>query len=344
MRSLDPRVARALLLLVGAVVAIGLPFAVTNFQAFEFSYVLIFAIALLGLNVLTGYSGQISLGHGAFIAVGAFVTAIGTHRFGMNYLATLPLAALAAGVLGFVIGLPALRLEGIYLALATFALGVGAPDVLRKPASITGGVRGIILPPVVSPFDWLADEQFFYYICLAVAVIVFFLSWNLLRGRTGRAWRAIRDGELAARSSGVNIAAYKTLAFAISAAWAGAAGGLLALANGFVSADGFQVQLSIALLVGAIIGGIGTIEGAVIGGLVTEFLPIYAQQVLLPINKQLANAAPGATQGLLLLLIMFLARDGIAGLIRTLYLRLRVRAFGRRAVDADAEALPTAVG
>jgi len=180
-------------LLAVAIVAVGLPWVVTGFQSLQLSYVLIFAIAMLGLNILTGNSGQISLGHGAFMAVGAFVTAIVMQRFGMNMFITFPLAALICGVLGFFIGLPALRLEGIYLALATFALGVGAPDLLRKPAGITGGVRGIIVPPVISPVDWLQDEQYFYYICLAVAAVVFFVGWNLLHGKIGRAWRSIRD-------------------------------------------------------------------------------------------------------------------------------------------------------
>jgi branched-chain amino acid transport system permease protein len=324
-----------------AVISLGLPWVVTGFQSLQLSYVLIFAIAMLGLNILTGNSGQISLGHGAFMAVGAFVTAIGMQRYGMNMFLTFPIAALVCGVLGFFIGLPALRLEGIYLALATFALGVGAPDLLRKPAGITGGVRGIIVPPVISPFDWLQDEQYFYYICLGVAAIVFLVGWNLLRGKIGRAWRSIRDSELAARSSGINLAGYKTLAFAVSAAFAGLSGSLLGLANGFVSADSYQVTLSIAVLVGSIIGGIGTIEGAIIGGLINEFLPTESHDFIYQFNPALSTAAPGITQGLLLLLIIFFARDGIAGIIRVTYYRLRLRTLGRK--EADAEVLPKAV-
>lgn len=309
----------------GAVVAVGLPFVATGFQSLLLSYALIFAVAILGLNVLTGFSGQVSLGHGAFLAIGAFVMAIAVHRYGVSALATLPLAAAVCGVLGFVIAVPALRLEGIYLALATFALGVATPNVIKKASGLTGGVKGIVLPPVTSPVDWLTDEQWFYFVCLAVAAVLFLLAWNILDGRTGRAFRAIRDGEIAATAFGVNIASYKTLAFAISAAYAGVAGALYGAATGFVSADAFPFQLSIGLLVGAIIGGIGTLEGALIGGLLTEFLPIYSQQALFPISKQLANAAPQAVQGILLLVIMFLARDGIAGLLRLGYGRLRLR-------------------
>ena len=335
-----PRLAAAGLI---AIVALGLPFVASGFQSLELSYALIFAVAIMGLNILTGYSGQISLGHGAFIAIGAYVTAILEHRYNVNYLLTIPIAGMVCAVLGFLIGLPALRLEGIYLALATFALGVATPNILKKPVSLTGGVKGIILPPVTSPTDLLSDEQFFYLVCLAIAAVMFLVAWNILRGRTGRAWRAIRDGELAALSFGVNLSFYKTLAFAMSAAYAGVAGALYGIATGFVSADAYPFQLSIGLLVGAIIGGLGTLEGAIIGGVLTEFLPIYAQQLLFPISKQAANAAPGAVQGLLLLVIMFVARDGIAGLLRIGYYRLRVAVRGREPAVIDPDATPTVV-
>jgi branched-chain amino acid transport system permease protein len=224
--------------------------------------------------------------------------------------------------LGWGIGLAAGRLEGIYLGLATFALGVATPDLLKKQTDLTGGVKGISLPPVTSPVASLSDDQFFYLLCLVIACALFLLASNVLGDRTGRAWRAVRDGELAAAAFGINVGYYKTLAFAISAAYAGIAGSLYGLATAFVSTDAFPFQLSIGLLVGAVVGGIGTIVGAVFGGLLSEFLPIYAQQLLLPINKQLANAAPGAMQGVLLLLVLGLARGGIAGLLADAYRRL----------------------
>jgi branched-chain amino acid transport system permease protein len=312
------------LLLVLAAVALAAPFVLPGYQALNLSYALIFAIAILGLNILTGYSGQITLGHGAFIAIGAYVSAIAQVKLGMNYLVTIPLAGVLCGLLGFGLGFPALRLEGIYLALATFAFAVAIPTVLKKPAAITGGVKGIILPPVVSPLpDVLTDDQFFYLLCLGTCVLLFLLAWNLLRGRTGRAFRAIRDGDLAAVAFGVNLASYKTLAFAISAFMAGVAGALYGIATGFVSADAYPFQLSILLLVGAVIGGLGTLEGAVIGGLFSQFLPQFSQQALSKINSQVANAAPTVTQGILLLVVMFVARQGIAGLLRSLYYRVR---------------------
>jgi branched-chain amino acid transport system permease protein len=302
-----------------AALALAAPFLVPGYFALNLSYALIFSIAILGLNVLTGYTGQITLGHGAFIAIGAYASAIAQQKLGINYLVSIPIAGLACGLVGFGVGIPALRLEGIYLALATFALAIAAPTILKKPEAITGGVKGIILPPVTSPTDLLTDDQFFYGICLVVAVILFVLAWNILRGRTGRAFRAIRDGDLAAVSFGINLARYKTLAFALSAGLAGVAGALYGIATGFVSADAYPFQLSILLVVGGVLGGISTLEGAVIGGLFVQFLPVVSQQALGSINKQLANAAPSVTQGVVLLLVMVVARQGVAGLVRTGY-------------------------
>ena len=324
------------LVVVGLLIAVGaiaVPFVLPGFQALEVSYALIFAIAILGLNILTGYTGQITLGHGAFIAIGAYASAIAQTKLGINYLVSIPVAAAVCGAVGFAVGIPALRLEGIYLALATFALAVAAPTILKKPEAITGGVKGIILPPVTTTTDLLTDDQFFYMICLAITVLLFLLAWNILRGRTGRAFRAIRDGDLAAVAFGINLASYKTLAFALSAGLAGVAGALYGIATGFVSADAYPFQLSIGLLVGAVLGGLGTLEGAVIGGFFVVFLPIFAQQALGAVNKQVANAAPTVTQGILLLVVMLVARQGVAGLVRTGYHRARLR-LGRRGAKA----------
>jgi branched-chain amino acid transport system permease protein len=337
----------SVLVVVALVVAMAVPFVASGFQTLEFAYAIIFAIAILGLNILTGFSGQISLGHGAFLAIGAFTTAIGVHTLGLPYLATIPLAALLCAALGYAIGLAAARLEGIYLGLATFAMGVATPDLLKKQTSLTGGVKGISLPPVSSPVQALSDDQFFYLLCLAIAAVLFVLAANILGDRTGRAWRALRDGELPAAAFGVNVGYYKTLAFALSAAYAGVAGSLYGLATAFVSTDAFPFQLSIGLLVGAVVGGIGTIVGAVFGGLLSEFLPIYAQQLLLPINKQLANAAPGAVQGVLLLVVLGVARGGLAGLLGDGYRRLfeprATRVHGDASTEAPAPATPSPV-
>ena len=332
-----PRVDAMVIGLGVAAVAVGLPFLLPGYQALEVSYALIFAIAILGLNVLTGQTGQITLGHGAFLAIGAYASAIAQTKLGINFLVSIPIAAAVCGVLGFGVGIPALRLEGIYLALATFALAVAAPTILKKPEAITGGVKGIILPPVTSSTDLLTDDQFFYMTCLVITAVLFLLTWNILRGRTGRAFRAIRDGDLAAVSFGINLASYKTLAFALSAALAGVAGALYGIATGFVSADAYPFQLSIGLLVGAVLGGLGTLEGAVFGGLFVVFLPILAQQALGAINKQVADAAPSVTQGVLLLVVMLVARQGVAGLIRKGYYLAGMR-LGRRGAQVAVEA------
>ena len=316
-----------------ALICLAVPFVASGFQTLELAYALIFAIAILGLNILTGFSGQISLGHGAFMAIGAFTAAIGVHTAHLPYAVTIPLAAILCAALGWLIGVAGARLEGIYLGLATFALGVATPDALKKWSDVTGGVKGITLPPVVSPLAFLSDDQFFYFLCLLIAAIAFVLVANVLGDRTGRAWRAVRDGDLAAAAFGVNVGYYKTLAFAISAALAGLAGALYGLATAFVSTDAFPFQLSIALLVGAVVGGIGTIGGALIGALLIEYLPIYSQQLLLPISKDLANAAPGAVQGVLLLVVLGIARGGVAGLIADGHRRF----FEPRAAHAPAE-------
>src|SRR5467141_1730524 len=250
---------RAWLVAAFALVLVGLPSIVTSFESSEWTLVLIFTIAIMGLNILVGYSGQISLGHGAFMALGAYTTAILAHRYKMDYLVTIPIAGLLTGLVGFLFGVPALRLSPLYLALATFALAVVTPSLIKRPAELTGGVQGISLAPPDPP-QFVADaysgltgtlmtsDQWIYYITLGYALILFWLAWNLVRHRSGRAMRAIRDGEVAAAASGVIIAAYKTLAFGISAFYAGIAGSLYGIATGFVSPQTFPVTLSIALL------------------------------------------------------------------------------------------------
>jgi len=213
----------ALLLLAACV----LPFAVSDYRVFQFNLVLVYAIALLGLNMLTGYNGQISLGHGAFYAIGAYCAAILMDKYGVPYWATLPVAAIVCLVVGFLFGLPALRLEGLYLALATFALGVSLPHLLKYHhlEKWTGGVQGIVITKPEPPFGLpINADQWLYYFTLAVAVLMFVLAWNMLRGRIGRAMMAIRDQHIAAEAMGINTAMVKSLAFGVSAMYTGVAG------------------------------------------------------------------------------------------------------------------------
>jgi branched-chain amino acid transport system permease protein len=299
----------AALLLVGGAAA--LPFVVSGFRVFQFTQVGIYAIALLGLNLLTGYNGQISLGHGAFYAVGAYTGAILMDRAGVAFGWTLPAAGLVCLVTGVLFGLPALRLEGLYLALATFALALAVPQILKYFEPWTGGSQGIVLvkpgPPSGLP---LTADQWLYFVTLGTLLVLFALAANLLRGRSGRAFMAIRDHPIAAEVMGVHSARYKTLAFGISAAYTGVAGALSAGAVAFVAPDAFNVFLSITFLVGIVVGGLASISGALYGALFIQFVPNWAQDI--------SKAAPWAVYGIFLIGFMYAMPRGIAGALQRL--------------------------
>jgi len=295
------------LLQVGAVavfvVAVALvPLALDSFQRYQFALVAMYFVAITGLNVLTGYTGQISLGHGAFMAIGGYTTAILVADHGVSELATIPLAGLVAGGAGLLFGIPALRLSGMYLALATFAVAVATPAVLKEYSGFTGGVTGKSLP--LRSNDWL------YYQNWIVALIGLAAAWLLLRGKTGRAFRALRDSEVAAASSGVSIAVYKTLAFGVSAFYAGIAGSLLAITVAFVNPDTYPVTLSIFLVVGTVASGLGSLWGIPFGAALIEFLPVHAQDI--------SKSAPDVFFGAVLIAVMILLPSGIVGLARRL--------------------------
>jgi branched-chain amino acid transport system permease protein len=335
---------------------LGFPTVVSSFQAAQWTQALILVIAIMGLNILVGYSGQLSLGHGAFMAIGAYTTAILVHRYKVDFLLTIPIAALLTGIVGFLFGVPALRLSALYLALATFALAVVMPSLIKRPKELTGGVQGISIPPLDPPqvgkdaFETLTgipmtSDQWTYYVTLACALILFWLAWNLVRHRAGRAMRALRDGEVAAAASGVNVAGYKTLAFGISALYAGVAGSLLGQSTGFVSADTFQVSLSIQLLVGAVVGGLASIPGPLLGGIFAYFLPIESNQwvpsqtwIPSQIASTVVKAGPAVTYGVVLILLMIFARNGLVGLITSGYAQLRRRL--RAAGDVEEGQMP----
>ncbi|HTS53627.1 MAG TPA: branched-chain amino acid ABC transporter permease, partial [Burkholderiales bacterium] len=218
--GLSPRAWKAIGFIVLAAAAVALPFLVSNYRVFQLNMVLVYTIVLLGLNMLTGYNGQISLGHGAFYAIGAYVAAILMDRFGWPYWATLPVAGVVCFISGFLFGLPALRLRGHYLALATFALAVAMPQILKYKhiEQWTGGVQGIVIIKPDPPFGLkVTPDQWLYLFTLAILVVMFVIGWNLLRGRVGRAIVAIRDHPIAAEAMGVNSALFKTLTFGVSA-------------------------------------------------------------------------------------------------------------------------------
>ena len=293
---------------IALLLACALPFSISNYQVFQATLVIIQAIALLGLNLLTGYNGQVSLGHGAFSAIGAYTAAILMDRLAVPYWLTVPAAGLVCFGAGFLFGLPALRLEGTYLALATFALGVSMPQILKYKLveHWTGGVQGIILAKPDAPWGLpLAPDQWLYFFCLAVMLVLFACAWNFVRGHAGRAIVAIREQPIAASAVGIDVPMYKSLTFGVSAMYTGIAGALGAIAVQFVSPDSFSVFLSISLLVGIVVGGLSSISGAIYGAMFIHFVPKLAGDV--------SKAAPGAIFGLVLIASVYLMPTGIAG-------------------------------
>lgn len=309
---------RGLLGIGGVALAVAPLWVLESFHLFQLTMAVIGALAVLGLNIVTGWSGQISLGHGAFYAVGAYTTAILMSHLDWSFWATLPVAAVICGLVGFGVGFPALRLGGLYLALVTFSLAVAVPQLLKHKAleDWTGGVQGLFLtkpaPPSFIPLD---ADQWMYLVALSVTAVLFALTWNLVNSRTGLALRATRDHPTAAEAMGMDIAALKTRAFAASAMVTGLAGSLSAVAIEFVAPDSFGFFVSIMLFVGMIAGGVASIVGSAFGGLFMVFVPNIAEGI--------SKAAPGVIFGAILILFLFVMPDGFAGLLRRIARRLR---------------------
>jgi len=295
-----------------AVLAIAclIPFFVSNYRVFQLTLAVVYSIALLGLNMLTGFNGQISLGHSAFYAIGAYTAAILMDRFGVPYWATVPIAGLICLFVGFLFGLPALRLDPLYLALATFALGVALPQVLKFKGieQWTGGTEGIVIvKPDAPQWSSMSQDQWLYFFALGCAAILFIAAGNLIRGRVGRAMVAIRDQPLAAQAMGIDIALYKSLTFGVSALYTGVAGALGAIVVQFVAPDSFTTVLSIVLVVGIVVGGLASISGAIFGAVFIQFIPNFADQI--------SKAAPQAIFGVIIIGFMYLMPTGIAGFV-----------------------------
>lgn len=285
-----------------------LPLLSSDYTLFQYSQVYCYAIVLLGLNILTGYNGQISIGHGAFYAIGGYTTAIALERWGIAYGWTVPLSGMLCFIVGFLFGLPALRLEGTYLALATFALALAVPQILKHYDHWTGGTQGLVVPKPDSPhFLKLNSDQWLYFMTFAILLLLTLAAWNLLRSRIGRAIIAIRDNPVAAEAMGIHNAVYKSMCFGLSASYTGVAGSLAALSVGFVSPDSFSAWLSITLLVGIVVGGLGSISGAMLGALFIQFMPSVALEI--------SKSAPWAIYGLSLIVCMYLLPGGLASLL-----------------------------
>jgi branched-chain amino acid transport system permease protein len=281
------------------------PLFVKNFIIFQLTTVLIYGIAVLALNILTGGSGQFSLGQSAFYALGAYTSAILIEHGNMNYALTLPVAGIICFAFGFLFGLPALRLSGVYLALATFALAVAMPQLLKLNfiEHWTGGVQGLVVTKPDAPFGLpMSQDMWLYYFTLAIAIGIYVASVNLLRSRSGRAMMAIRDNEIAASAMGVDVALYKTLAFGVSAGITGVAGGLGAIAVQFVAPDSYTILLAINLFLGMVVGGVGWLPGSIVGAAFIVFVPNVAEGI--------SKGLSGAVFGVLLFIVIFLVPHG----------------------------------
>jgi len=303
-----------------------LPDIVSDYRLFLVSTMMIAAIAVLGLNLLTGFNGQISLGHGAFYAVGAYAAAILMDQANWPYWATIPAAAIICFIVGYLFGQPALKLEGHYLALATFALALSVPQILKYKwlEGITGGVQGIVLSKP-EPMFGLSEDQWLYYYIFIVMVVLYWAANNILNSRSGRAMKAIRDYHIAADTMGIDTALYKTVTFGISAAYTGIAGALSASAIAFVAPDSFNIFLSIKFLIGLVVGGIGSLAGSVVGGIFYVLVDNSAQALSTFVKNDLGlpfDLSAYTVFGILLIVLMYLMPMGIVGgvyyLIRSL--------------------------
>jgi len=287
-----------------ALLLLAAPFLAGEYVMSQLQFICIYSIIGLGLMLLVGFTGQISLGHAAFLAIGAYVEALMQAR-GLPFLVSLPCAALLAAAVGWVVGLPALRLKGIYLAIATLAFNVIVEEVTARWESLTGGNSGLHLKPVELFGARLDSDASFYYLCLALAVLSVLAMLNLLRSPTGRAFVAIRDSEISAACMGVNLATYKTLSFALSAALAGVGGALYAHKVAFISPEQFTLLQSIELVTIVILGGVGFVHGAVLGA---AFLIVLPQLISLAKDYLPQNVAGSGLQAVVfgLVLIVFI--------------------------------------
>ena len=299
-------------------IAVAVPFIFSGFTVFQFTLAGIYAIAILGLNLLTGFTGQFSLGHSTFYAVGGYTAAILMSRFELWIYWTIPLAAAMSLGSGFLFGITVTRLAGIYLALATFALSIATPQILKSSylEAFTGGVQGLdVIRPEVPAFIPLNMDQWWYFVMLVMLLFLLWTTRNLVNSRSGRAMIAIRDNPIAARSMGINTSLYKAITFGISSLYAGIAGALSAIVIEFVAPDSFTFYISFMFLTGMVIGGMASIPGVIFGALFVLFIPNIAEIF----SRNLAYAV----FGLLLILTVYVMPTGFAGLVRMIVAYMR---------------------
>lgn len=318
------------------------------FRIGQINDVIAYAVAILGLNLVIGYSGQLSLGHSAFVGLGAYTTLILVADHGWSYFATLPVSAAVCFVVGIVVGLPALRIRGLYLAVVTLSVAYVFPTLVLKYESLTGGPNGKkpargeakLIPPDWMPFSdagRLASPLWIYCILLSIATVMFILTRNFVKSRPGRALIAVRDNQTSAAVSGVNLPVYKALTFGVSASFGGLAGSMLMMNRPFASDVQFGLTLAIFLVVGLVAGGAGTLSGAVPGALIYVFVPYFMsewtqdqegmppglKQVTKPLfdwleGRQGGDSIAGVFFGLGLLALIFLLPGGFVDGMRRL--------------------------
>jgi branched-chain amino acid transport system permease protein len=323
MRAADlPRFWRAFGILAVLCAAATVPLFASDFQLFRLTNILIYAIALLGMNVLVGYNGQISLGHGAFYAIGAYVATLLVVHPGVAHWATIPVAGIVCLGAGFLFSLPLLRLAPMHLAMATFAVGAVLPTLAKWKVleGWTGGGQGLGIDVPEVPFSLpLSFDQWLYLLSLLTVALSFLLASNLLRGRVGRAAIAIRDHPIAAQSMGIDTVFYKAAIFGISAMLTGIAGALAALSFRYIAPGMFGIFLSFGLLIGIAIGGLASLSGALYGAIVLQGIFLVVGVTA----RSLQTSRTPLIYGVVLIMFLCFFPHGIAGLVRSVGGRLR---------------------
>jgi branched-chain amino acid transport system permease protein len=317
------------------VLALLLPLALPQYWIYTLNLAIIAVIGALGLNLLTGYAGQISLAHGSLLAIGAYATAA-LAKLGLPFIVVLPLAGLIAALVGCLIALPALRLKGLYLALATLAFFVIVDFAIRKAGPLTGGAAGTHVPPPAFFGLTIAGDRSFYYLCSALAALAALFVANLQRTWVGRALMAVRDSDIAAEMAGISVFRTKLMAFALSSFLGGLAGGLLGYYLQFINPDNFGLSVSIAYIAMIIVGGMGSVTGSILGAVFMTLLPevlriaVHALSRVLPAFDVSSKGAfvEGAVFGLVIILFLMFKPEGLARFWRDVLVYFRTWPFG----------------
>lgn len=336
--ALDRTVRIAAPLALVALVA-GLPYLIPSFRLGQITAALILAIAVVALNLLSGFAGQISLGHAAFFGLGAYVTGVMQIEYGWSAIPTIVFGMVMSFVVGVMVGLPALRLRGMYLALVTLAVGVLFPSLIRRFDDLTGGATGLfgveVNPPDIAYFSGHAGRTvWMYYVSIAGLVLACVVVWNLMRSRIGRAVVALKDHETAGIVVGVNRAFVRTVVFGISGALASLGGSLYALNVGILTPDSFSLLLTINLLVAMVLGGTASYWGPIFGAFIIYFVPIWSADLA-------QGPVAGALFGVVVIIMVFTLPTGLAGggkkLLAKVVVRSRPSMSGRTPFSSPAE-------